>query len=157
MTWRAQRAKLLDARELDRKYFLEYTVQKPEEDQPRHFLSAVSLGFNGRQAVLKLKHNASALTQIQCGHKPLIACVAQVQQAVHGDSAVPGVGAVQVSTDAPGDDQFICAASPCLLAVDSRSVRVSVVQGTVCFNFAERRVQESWSSRKKKNGERRIL
>lgn len=43
-----QRAKLLDARESDRKYLLEYTVQKPEEDEPRHFLSAVSLGFNGR-------------------------------------------------------------------------------------------------------------
>ncbi|KAK9833329.1 hypothetical protein WJX81_007047 [Elliptochloris bilobata] len=43
-----QRAKLLDAKEQDRKYLLEYTVQKPEEDQPRHFLSAVSLGFNGR-------------------------------------------------------------------------------------------------------------
>ncbi len=45
-----QRAKLLDARERDRKYLLEYTVQKPEEDEPRHFLSAVSLGFNGRRA-----------------------------------------------------------------------------------------------------------
>jgi len=44
-----QRAKLLDARERDRKYLLEYTVQKPEEDEPRHFLSAVSLGFNGRR------------------------------------------------------------------------------------------------------------
>lgn len=136
---RAQRAKLLDARELDRKYFLEYTVQKPEEDQPRHFLSAVSLGFNGRQARLETESNASMLTQRLCVHEHFIACMAQVQQAVHGDSAVPGVRAVQVSTDAPGDDQLLCAASPCLLAADcsrtSRCVRVSVVHtcGTLCI------------------------
>ena len=124
----AQRAKLLDARELDRKYFLEYTVQKPEEDQPRHFLSAVSLGFNGRQARTGTESSASVLKKILCGHKQFIACVAQVQQAVHGDGTVPGVGAVQVSTYAPGDDQLLCAASPCLLAVNSRSVWRSVVQ-----------------------------
>ena len=122
----AQRAKLLDARELDRKYFLEYTVQKPEEDQPRHFLSAVSLGFNGRQARTGVE--CSVLKKILCGHKQFVACVAQVQQAVHGDGTVPGVGAVQVSTYAPGDDQLLCAASPCLLAVNSRSVWRSVGQ-----------------------------
>ncbi len=44
----AQRAKLLDAKSRSGMYFLEYTVQKPEETDPRHFLSAVALGFNGR-------------------------------------------------------------------------------------------------------------
>lgn len=33
-------------------YFLEYTVQKEDENEPRHFLSAVSLGFNGRYGLL---------------------------------------------------------------------------------------------------------
>ncbi|BDA43729.1 PsbP domain-containing protein 3, chloroplastic [Coccomyxa sp. Obi] len=43
-----QKAKLLDAKSRSGMYFLEYTVQKPEETEPRHFLSAVALGFNGR-------------------------------------------------------------------------------------------------------------
>ncbi len=43
-----QRAKLLDAKSRSGMYFLEYTVQKPEETEPRHFLSAVALGCNGR-------------------------------------------------------------------------------------------------------------
>ncbi|CAL5221835.1 g4094 [Coccomyxa viridis] len=43
-----QRARLLDAKTKSGMYMLEYTVQKPEEDEPRHFLSAVSLGNNGR-------------------------------------------------------------------------------------------------------------
>ena len=43
-----QKARLLDAKTKSGMYMLEYTVQKPEEDEPRHFLSAVSLGYNGR-------------------------------------------------------------------------------------------------------------
>ena len=43
-----QVAKLLDAKARSNMFFLEYTVQKVDEDQPRHFLSAVSLGYNGR-------------------------------------------------------------------------------------------------------------
>ncbi len=43
-----QRARLLDAKSKTGMYMLEYTVQKPEEDEPRHFLSAISLGNNGR-------------------------------------------------------------------------------------------------------------
>ena len=44
----SQKARLLDAKTRSGMYMLEYTVQKPEEDEPRHFLSAVSLGYNGR-------------------------------------------------------------------------------------------------------------
>ena len=47
-----QVARLLSAKDRGGTYFLEYTVQKPGEQQPRHFLSAVSLGYNGRCAVL---------------------------------------------------------------------------------------------------------
>jgi len=43
-----QRAKLLDAKANKGMYMLEYTVQKAEEQEPRHFLSAISLGYNGR-------------------------------------------------------------------------------------------------------------
>ena len=43
-----QVAKMLDARARANMCFLEYTVQKPDEDQLRHFLSAVSLGYSGR-------------------------------------------------------------------------------------------------------------
>ncbi|KIY94827.1 hypothetical protein MNEG_13135 [Monoraphidium neglectum] len=44
-----QIAKLLDANERNDMYWVEYTVHKPAlEEQPRHLLSAVSLGFNGR-------------------------------------------------------------------------------------------------------------
>lgn len=43
-----QVAKLLDAKARSGMYYLEYTVKKPEETEPRHFLSAVALGFNGR-------------------------------------------------------------------------------------------------------------
>ena len=46
--WCVQRAKLLDAKSKAGMYMLEYTVQKPEEEEPRHFLSAISLGYNGR-------------------------------------------------------------------------------------------------------------
>ena len=49
-----QVARLLDARARANMFFLEYTVQKPDEDQPRHFLSAVSLGYNGRRATAYL-------------------------------------------------------------------------------------------------------
>ncbi|GBF94714.1 hypothetical protein Rsub_07597 [Raphidocelis subcapitata] len=44
-----QVAKLLDANERNDMYWIEYTVQKPAlEEQARHLLSAVALGFNGR-------------------------------------------------------------------------------------------------------------
>ncbi len=50
---------------------LEYTVQKPEEDEPRHFLSAVSLGNNGRQELcLKTPHVTSMLLLAE-DHVPL--------------------------------------------------------------------------------------
>ncbi len=48
MCLHAQVAKLLDAKARSNMYFLEYTVQKEDETEPRHFLSAVSLGYNGR-------------------------------------------------------------------------------------------------------------
>ncbi|KAI8472779.1 MAG: hypothetical protein J3K34DRAFT_519486 [Monoraphidium minutum] len=44
-----QIAKLVDATEKQDMYWVEYTVHKPAlEEQPRHLLSTVSLGFNGR-------------------------------------------------------------------------------------------------------------
>ena len=52
LTWRWQVARLLSAKDRGGMYLLEYTVQKPGEEQPRHFLSAVSLGYNGRHAAL---------------------------------------------------------------------------------------------------------
>ena len=44
-----QVARLVDAAERGEQYLIEYTVHKPAlEAQPRHLLSAVALGFNGR-------------------------------------------------------------------------------------------------------------
>ena len=50
-------ARLLSAKDRGGTYFLEYTVQKPGEQQLRHFLSAVSLGYNGRWADLLVNAN----------------------------------------------------------------------------------------------------
>ena len=44
-----QLAKLLDAKNVGKMYFVEYTVQKGEQPK-RHLLSLVALGNNGRQA-----------------------------------------------------------------------------------------------------------
>lgn len=46
-----QEAKLIDAKSRNNMYFIEYTVKKPSQEE-KHLLSAVALGFNGRQAVL---------------------------------------------------------------------------------------------------------
>ena len=68
-----QVAKLLDAKARSNMFFLEYTVQKPDEDQPRHFLSAVSLGYNGRCAIpcTKLQHTGYLQTaHVRCTFAP---------------------------------------------------------------------------------------
>ena len=43
-----QEAKLLRAKNNNNMYFIEYTVKKPSQDE-KHLLSAIALGFNGRQ------------------------------------------------------------------------------------------------------------
>lgn len=43
-----QEAKLIDAKSRNNMYFIEYTVKKPSQEE-KHLLSAVALGFNGRQ------------------------------------------------------------------------------------------------------------
>lgn len=43
-----QEAKLLDAKSRNNMYFIEYTVKKPSQEE-KHLLSAIALGFNGRQ------------------------------------------------------------------------------------------------------------
>ena len=44
-----QQAKLINAKALDKMYFVEYTIQKGEEPK-KHLLSLVALGNNGRCA-----------------------------------------------------------------------------------------------------------
>ena len=44
-----QRAELLDAKQVGRNYFVEYTVTKPKQAK-KHLLSMVALGNNGRHA-----------------------------------------------------------------------------------------------------------
>lgn len=48
-----QEAKLLDAKSRNNMYFIEYTVKKPSQEE-KHLLSAIALGFNGRQAASAL-------------------------------------------------------------------------------------------------------
>lgn len=43
-----QEAKLIDAKSRNNMYFIEYTVKKPSQEE-KHLLSAIALGFNGRQ------------------------------------------------------------------------------------------------------------
>ena len=106
-----QKARLLDAKTKSGMYMLEYTVQKPEEDEPRHFLSAVSLGYNGRcysccylysSFPAADEHEKSMccnfamegiayLVPLGCKNCRLTdVCTLQVQSPVHTDSADPG-------------------------------------------------------------------
>ena len=107
-----QKARLLDARTKSGMYMLEYTVQKPEEDEPRDFLSAVSLGYNGRCysycylslsfPAADLEHKESMCNNFATGAITYVVplgckncrltdvCTVQVQSFVHTDSADPG-------------------------------------------------------------------
>lgn len=42
-----QEAKLLSAKERNKLYYIDYSLKKPGESEPRIFQSAVALGFNG--------------------------------------------------------------------------------------------------------------
>ena len=50
-----QEARLLKASEGDKAYNIEYTVKRSEDDQ-RHLLSTVAIGYNGRYITLISLH-----------------------------------------------------------------------------------------------------
>lgn len=51
-----QEATLLSAKERNSLYYIDYSLKKPGEEDPRIFQTAVALGFNGTWALFMIPH-----------------------------------------------------------------------------------------------------